>query len=105
MLLPVPFHFLFLPSTQLPHVCFAFHTLTYHDKMAKHDDITDDLTIQMVASGLIKPDSRSLYEHVMMGPPLSSSKTSSSTILDRFLSRTVSPEANASSSYLSLNLT
>ena len=32
------FHFLFLPSTQLPYICFAFHTLMSHDKTTKHND-------------------------------------------------------------------
>ena len=41
------FHFHFLPSIQLPHVCFAFHMLMSHDKTMQHDDIgTDGLVIQ-----------------------------------------------------------
>ena len=33
------FHFLFLPSTQLPHIHFTFHMLTPHSKTMKHNDI------------------------------------------------------------------
>ena len=81
------FHFLFLPSTQLPHTCSAFHMLMTQDKTTKHDGIgTSGLAIQ---DGL-QCYSMSSKEHSRIGPPSSTSLKRSSTIPSRRLSGGVS---------------